>query len=287
VPPLIKPVANGDITFPEVRVIDADGRTNLGVLPLADALRAAAAKQLDLVVFAPAASPPVCRIVSLAELLRQRGKEQEEAEEEAKAAARERKVKEVRLTARTDAHDLGVKAGKVIDFLRQGSAVKVSVSFTLSAWLREEPDRRDVFAQVVRRVAEAGVGFCDASGLAGQGPVLSGLFTPVNAPRAAADWERTLTRLASPLRPATDDERMRKVAATAAAAAGGTAKAATVESLLPPTEQLLKTYRSPKPLLAGAEGGPGGADIKQREVDALVEDADVVAPAAPRRKRVE
>ena len=53
---------NESIRAKEVRVIDTDG-SQLGVLPLKDALSAAAAKDLDLVNIAPNAVPPVCKIM--------------------------------------------------------------------------------------------------------------------------------------------------------------------------------------------------------------------------------
>ena len=53
---------NEEITFKEVRVIDADG-SQLGILQIADALEAAYAKDLDLVAVSHNANPPVCKIM--------------------------------------------------------------------------------------------------------------------------------------------------------------------------------------------------------------------------------
>ena len=53
---------NEQITFKEVRVIDADG-SQLGILPIKDAIEAAYSKDLDLVNVSPNANPPVCKIM--------------------------------------------------------------------------------------------------------------------------------------------------------------------------------------------------------------------------------
>ena len=56
---------NGDLRgTPRVRVIAADGEM-LGVMDLADALRAAMKAGLDLVEVNPEADPPVCKILDL------------------------------------------------------------------------------------------------------------------------------------------------------------------------------------------------------------------------------
>ena len=50
------------------------------------------------------------------------------------------------------AHDLEIKSAKVIEFLKEGRPVRVSVSFTMSVWSKEEPARREVLARVVQQV---------------------------------------------------------------------------------------------------------------------------------------
>ena len=56
---------NGELRgTPNVRVIAADGEM-LGVMTLAEALRAAMKAGLDLVEVNPKASPPVCKILDL------------------------------------------------------------------------------------------------------------------------------------------------------------------------------------------------------------------------------
>ena len=53
---------NEEIRDREVRVIDSDG-TQLGIMPIAEAMRLADEKNTDLVKIAPQAKPPVCKIM--------------------------------------------------------------------------------------------------------------------------------------------------------------------------------------------------------------------------------
>ena len=53
---------NGKIQAREVRVIGEQGE-QLGIMPLAEALRLAQSRSIDLVEIAPRARPPICRIV--------------------------------------------------------------------------------------------------------------------------------------------------------------------------------------------------------------------------------
>ena len=115
---------NEEIRDKEVRVIDSDG-TQLGVMPIAEAMRLAEEKNTDLVKIAPQAKPPVCKIMDY-------GKyrfEQAKREKEAKKNQRVIEVKEVRLSLNIDTHDFETKANQAIKFLKSGNRVKVSIRF--------------------------------------------------------------------------------------------------------------------------------------------------------------
>ncbi|MGB1245492.1 MAG: translation initiation factor IF-3, partial [Porticoccaceae bacterium] len=53
---------NEDITAPEVRLVASNG-SQVGVVPLAEAMEAAQKETLDLVEISPDAQPPVCKIM--------------------------------------------------------------------------------------------------------------------------------------------------------------------------------------------------------------------------------
>lgn len=115
---------NEEIRDREVRVIDSDG-TQLGIMPIAEAMRLADEKNTDLVKIAPQAKPPVCKIMDY-------GKyrfEQAKREKEAKKNQRVIEIKEVRLSLNIDMHDFETKANQAIKFLKSGNRVKVSIRF--------------------------------------------------------------------------------------------------------------------------------------------------------------
>lgn len=115
---------NEEIRDKEVRVIDSDG-TQLGVMPIAEAMRLAEEKNTDLVKIAPQAKPPVCKIMDY-------GKyrfEQAKREKEAKKNQRVIEIKEVRLSLNIDTHDFETKVNQAIKFLKSGNRVKVSIRF--------------------------------------------------------------------------------------------------------------------------------------------------------------
>ncbi|MCP4042715.1 MAG: translation initiation factor IF-3, partial [Gammaproteobacteria bacterium] len=69
---------NDEITVPEVRLIGADG-SQVGVVSIAKALRAAEEAYLDLVEIAPQAEPPVCRVMDFGKHLFQENKKKQSA----------------------------------------------------------------------------------------------------------------------------------------------------------------------------------------------------------------
>lgn len=115
---------NESIKAKEVRVIDTDG-SQLGVLPIKEAIAAAAAKELDLVNIAPNAVPPVCKIMDFGKYRFEQAKRAKEAKKKQKIV----EVKEVRLGLSIDKHDFETKGNHAIRFLQDGDKVKVSIRF--------------------------------------------------------------------------------------------------------------------------------------------------------------
>lgn len=115
---------NGKIRAREVRVIGIDG-SQLGVMPLNDAIGLARQSAVDLVEIAPNAVPPVCRVVDFGKFRYEQAKKDKESKKHQHAST----VKEVQLSPRIDPHDLGVKVGHAIDFLCEDMKVKVALRF--------------------------------------------------------------------------------------------------------------------------------------------------------------
>ena len=105
-------------------MIGADG-AQLGIMPIAQALQAAEAADLDLVNISPKAAPPVCKIMDYGKYRFEQGKKQKEAKKNQKIVT----LKEMRLSATIDIHDMEVKAKNVGKFLAGGDKVKVSIRF--------------------------------------------------------------------------------------------------------------------------------------------------------------
>lgn len=115
---------NGEIRDREIRVIDTNG-DQLGIMLTQKALNLAEQKQLDLVMIAPQATPPVCKIMDYGKYRFEMLKKEKEAKKNQKTI----NIKEVRLSASIEDHDLGVKAKNAIKFLQSGDKVKVAIRF--------------------------------------------------------------------------------------------------------------------------------------------------------------
>jgi translation initiation factor IF-3 len=118
------PNINDRISYPNLRVVDADG-SQLGVISRERALEVALDRELDLVLVSEKADPPVCRIMDY-------GKykfEQEKKAKEAKKKSHQTEVKEVKMRYKIDSHDYQVRIGQAVRFLRAGDKVKCTVIF--------------------------------------------------------------------------------------------------------------------------------------------------------------
>ncbi len=92
-------------------------------MKLENALSLAHEKELDLVEVSPNVTPPVCKIMDYGKHLykltkqkRQHGAKQKKVE-----------VKGIRLSVRTEKHDLEFKAKNVIKFMKKGDRVKIDM----------------------------------------------------------------------------------------------------------------------------------------------------------------
>ena len=97
----------------------------LGILPISEALRIAAERELDLVEVAPEAVPPVCRIMDFGKYKYQQSRRAKDARKKQTII----QVKEVKMGPKTDEHDYQFKARHVRRFLQEGNKAKVTVRF--------------------------------------------------------------------------------------------------------------------------------------------------------------
>jgi translation initiation factor IF-3 len=135
---------NREIRAKEVRVIDSEGK-QLGILPLVEALRVAANADLDLVEVSPKSEPPVCRIMDFGKFKYQQSKKAHDAKKKQAVVH----LKEVKLRAKTEEHDLEFKLRHIERFLKEGNKTKVTIIFK-----GREITHSDLGKQMMGRIAE-------------------------------------------------------------------------------------------------------------------------------------
>jgi translation initiation factor IF-3 len=119
-----KPVINEHIEADQVRLVLADG-SQAGVVSLDAALAAAAEVKLDLVLIAPEAEPPVCKVMDYGKHIFELKKQKAAS----KKKQRRIQVKEIKFRPGTEEGDYQVKLRNLIRFLEDGDKAKVSLRF--------------------------------------------------------------------------------------------------------------------------------------------------------------
>lgn len=114
---------NDEIKVPNVRLID-EGGTQVGIIKIQDALFKARKTGKDLVLIAPEANPPVCKILDWGKELYRLKK----AAKAAKANSTRIEIKEIQLRPVIDDHDLEIKINRAKKFLKEGKKVRFSMT---------------------------------------------------------------------------------------------------------------------------------------------------------------
>ena len=138
------PLANEDITSPDVQLIDAEGE-NRGIVRTRDAMLEAQEQGLDLVLIAANSNPPMAKMLDL-------GRYKYAAQKKAAEARKKQKVievKEVQMRPNIDTHDYETKMKKVQRFLGDGDRVKVTMRFR-----GREMAHQDLGMQLLLKVRE-------------------------------------------------------------------------------------------------------------------------------------
>lgn len=123
-PRVPRPIMNERIRAYEVFVIDSDG-SKLGLLKTAEAIQKAKVQELDLILVAPKAHPPVAKILDY-------GKwqyEQKKAAAKNRAHGKAKSVKGVRLGIRIAEGDLLVRVRQAKGFIEKGHKLRVVLQF--------------------------------------------------------------------------------------------------------------------------------------------------------------
>ena len=116
-----------------------------------DALEKAYEMGLDLVLIAPTANPPVCKIMDYGKFRYERDKRDKEAKKKQQTV----EVKEVQLSCRIDVHDFNTKANNAIRFLNAGNKVRVVLRYKGREMAHQEIGY-DIMKKFIEACAEAG-----------------------------------------------------------------------------------------------------------------------------------
>ncbi len=115
---------NNEIRAKTVRLIDANGN-QIGIVSRKEALELAEKSNLDLVEIAPAADPPVCKIIDY-------GKYKYSLDKKAKSINKKQKsseLKEIKMRPSIGEHDYNFKIKNLHKFLKEGNQVKITITF--------------------------------------------------------------------------------------------------------------------------------------------------------------
>ncbi|MBR6681324.1 MAG: translation initiation factor IF-3 [Clostridia bacterium] len=165
-------LVNEDIDFAQVRVVGVDGEA-IGIMSSEQALKMAYDQGYDLVLMAPQAQPPVCRIMDYGKFRFERDKK----EKEAKKKQQTMELKEIQLSCRIDTHDFETKVRHAQRFLGDGNKVRVVMRFK-----GREMSHMAIGQEIMNKFREA----CEELGSVDKPPVLDGrllsmVISPVKA----------------------------------------------------------------------------------------------------------
>lgn len=115
-------ILNEEIRASEVRCVGDDG-TQYGIISRKEALEKAEELGLDLVLIAPDAKPPVCKIMNYGKFKYQQEKKLKEARKNQKII----EIKEIKLSVKIAQNDINYKVKHAREFLAEGKHVRFRV----------------------------------------------------------------------------------------------------------------------------------------------------------------
>lgn len=161
---------NDEIDLAEVRLIDEDGKP-IGIVSSDKARELAYERELDLVLIAPQATPPVCRIMDYGKFRFDKIKKEKESRKKQQSA----ETKQIQLSIVIGDNDFNTKLNHANRFLKGGDKVRVVVRFK-----SRQIQHKDLGYAILERFLAG----CEGNGVAEKPPVeegrnLSLLIVPV------------------------------------------------------------------------------------------------------------
>lgn len=136
---------NQNIQAPKLRVIDSEGR-QIGVLSRDEAINKAQEQEVDLVLIAPQAQPPVAKIIDFKKFLYQEEKKLKEAKKGIKRSS----TKDIKLSLFIAQGDLDRMIERGRDFLKDGNQLRLNL--TLKG---REMGKRDMGLNLIKKYIES------------------------------------------------------------------------------------------------------------------------------------
>lgn len=115
-----KPLLNNQIRSPKVRVID-ETEKQLGIIDLAEALRTAQERKLDLIQITEKVDPPVCKIMDYGKYLYWLQKKEKNVKHHCG------EVKGIRLSFNISVHDMEMRVHQAEKFLKEGDRIRIQM----------------------------------------------------------------------------------------------------------------------------------------------------------------
>jgi translation initiation factor IF-3 len=142
---------NEEIRLKQLLLIGADGY-QYGTMSAAEANRIAKEQGYDLVLVAPGAKIPVCKLMDYSKYRYEQQRKMREAKKHQKTV----ELKEIRMTAVIDTHDFETKLRNGIKFLSKGDKLKVSVRLPYRAGAALIEQGKDVLTRFAEGCNDVG-----------------------------------------------------------------------------------------------------------------------------------
>lgn len=104
----------------EIRAIEV--RIDGDIMRFSEAIAKAEEEEMDLVLIAPNAKPPVCKIMSYEKFIYEQNKKK-------KDKPKTLDMKEIKVGPNTSANDLGYRVKRIVEFLEKGHKVRITMQF--------------------------------------------------------------------------------------------------------------------------------------------------------------
>lgn len=142
---------NQEIKASEIRLLGPDNK-QIGVLKLTEALKKAEEAEADLVEIAPAAKPPVVRLIEIGKFKYELDKKKRKE----KRGVRTSEVKEIRFTPFIAEGDFQTRIQRVKEFLGEGNKIRVVVKYK-GRQMGQKSFGYDIIRRVLAEVGEVNI----------------------------------------------------------------------------------------------------------------------------------